>query len=318
MTSPDVRVRRQARLLKPRVRSRPAGAARRGRRTRPDDERGHRAGPARRPSAGCGRPCGSHRSRRLAERPQADCRAAPTPARTGARPRARACPFPATGEPTRPRSEPRRPRPGPPRSQAAVASSESARTSQTSSPAAGTTLNAPPECMTVGTAVRCPSPSGSFAAAIRRATSPSASRALRPFSGDEPAWAATPCAPGRGSSPRPCAWRPAPPPRRRRTERPRSKDMHPSRRSAGPWRKPPVRHSSSTTVSRPTSANVSGDRGERTHHPEREHVAALHVDAARAGQPAVGALERAVIVVGDDRVEMPEEQHAARAGALSS
>ena len=74
------------------------------------------------------------------------------------------------------------------------ASEESARMSLTSSPSPGTTLNASPECSTVGTAVRRSGPSGSWQLATAWAAAASASSALRPRSGAEPECDARPSA----------------------------------------------------------------------------------------------------------------------------
>ena len=70
----------------------------------------------------------------------------------------------------------------------------SARRSQSSSPSAGTTLNASPQRTTVGTAVRCSGPCGSWRAATDCAALASASSALAPLSGAEPECAARPWA----------------------------------------------------------------------------------------------------------------------------
>ncbi len=66
--------------------------------------------------------------------------------------------------------------------------------SLTSSPSPGTTLNASPECSTVGTAVRRSGPSGSWQPATAWAAAASASSALRPRSGAEPECDARPSA----------------------------------------------------------------------------------------------------------------------------
>ena len=63
-----------------------------------------------------------------------------------------------------------------------------------SSPAAGTTLNASPLVITVGTAVRRSGPPGSWRAATACAAAARASRALAPLSGAEPECAERPCA----------------------------------------------------------------------------------------------------------------------------
>ena len=69
-----------------------------------------------------------------------------------------------------------------------------------------------------------------------------------------------------------------------------------------------------------------GALGERAHDADREHVAALHVDGARADQLVALAGERPVVLVRDDGVEVPEQQHrrdpvplsrASRSGAWS-
>ncbi len=68
------------------------------------------------------------------------------------------------------------------------------RVSNTSSPEAGTTLNASPERTTVGTTVSWSWPPGSDVAATWIAAWASASSALRPFCGAEPECDARPIA----------------------------------------------------------------------------------------------------------------------------
>ena len=58
-----------------------------------------------------------------------------------------------------------------------------------------------------------------------------------------------------------------------------------------------------------------GHLGEDPHHAERQRHPALHVDGARADQPPLGALERPVLGVRVDRVEVAEQQDLGRAGA---
>ncbi len=79
-------------------------------------------------------------------------------------------------------------------STASNASRRLARRSKISSPAAGTTLKASPERITVGTALSCSGPAGSCSPATARAVSASASSALRPWSGALPECAARPAA----------------------------------------------------------------------------------------------------------------------------
>jgi hypothetical protein len=55
--------------------------------------------------------------------------------------------------------------------------------------------------------------------------------------------------------------------------------------------------------------------GQLAHHAERQRHAALHVDGPRADQSIPVAGERPVGVVGDDRVEVAEQQQAALAAA---
>ncbi len=133
------------------------------------------------------------------------------------------------------------------------AAASSARMSLTSSPAPGTTLNASPACMTVGTAVRWSGPSGSWQPATACAAAASASSALRPRSGAEPEWAArpraltlsVPAALRRTTTPSwPSALR-APPSKHRHASQPAKRSV---------WRNGAVRHSSSHTSSSATSA----------------------------------------------------------------
>ena len=56
-------------------------------------------------------------------------------------------------------------------------------------------------------------------------------------------------------------------------------------------------------------------RGQRAEHAEREHDPALHVDGARAEQLLALAAERLVVLVADDGVDVPEQEHAPGAGA---
>ena len=58
---------------------------------------------------------------------------------------------------------------------------------------------------------------------------------------------------------------------------------------------------------------AAGALGERPQHAERERVAALHVDRARAEQAVAVDRRRAMALVGDDGVEVADEQQARRA-----
>jgi hypothetical protein len=55
--------------------------------------------------------------------------------------------------------------------------------------------------------------------------------------------------------------------------------------------------------------------GERAQDAEREDVAPLHVDRPRADEPVALAAQRAVVLVGDHRVEVTEQQDAFGPGA---
>ena len=190
--------------------------------------------------------------------------------------------------------------------------SESARRSHDSSPRPGTTLNASPACSTVGTAVRCSGPSGACRAATAWAAAASASSALRPRSGAEPECAARP---------RACTLivpaalrRTTTPSRPSGVSSPASKHRHASQPAKrGACANGAVRHSSSHTSSSATSAKSARAPGQRAQHAEREHDAALHVDGAGAEQVVAVALERLVMGVPDDRVDVPEQQDPARA-----
>ena len=57
------------------------------------------------------------------------------------------------------------------------------------------------------------------------------------------------------------------------------------------------------------------DRGQRAHDPERERDPALHVHRPGADQAVALAGQRTVVGVGDDGVEMAEQQHPAAPGA---
>ena len=95
-------------------------------------------------------------------------------------------------------------------------------------------------------------------------------------------------------------------PSRRRS--PASKHRHasqPAKRSA--WANGAVRHSSSQTSSSAASAK-SARRGQRAQRAQRQHDAALHVDGAGAEQPLAVALQRLVVRVGDDGVDVAEQQ----------
>ena len=72
------------------------------------------------------------------------------------------------------------------------ASTRSERMSKMSSPAGGTTLKASPERMIVGTTLSRSGPDGSWSVATSIAAWASARRALRPWSGALPEWAARP------------------------------------------------------------------------------------------------------------------------------
>ena len=125
--------------------------------------------------------------------------------------------------------------------------------SLTSSPSPGTTLNASPACSTVGTAVRRSGPLGSWQLATACAAAASASSALRPRSGAEPECAArpsactlnVPAALRRTTTPSSPSGVRAPPSKQRQASKP-------AKRST--WPNGAVRHSSSQTSSRATSA----------------------------------------------------------------
>ena len=147
----------------------------------------------------------------------------------------------------------------------------------------------------------------------RWATWASASSALRPASGAEPECAARPCA-------RTCRV-PAPlrltttasSPSVGRLARPRSTGRRPSRRTPRRGR----RARSATPRRRRAAARprrrASGRGGERAQDAEREDDAALHVHRARAVEPAVARVaQRLVVGVGDDRVDVAEQQDRAR------
>jgi hypothetical protein len=57
-----------------------------------------------------------------------------------------------------------------------------------------------------------------------------------------------------------------------------------------------------------------GPRRERPHRADRQHHAALHVDAAGADELVAVAVQRPVVAVPDHGVHMAEQQHAPRAG----
>ena len=208
----------------------------------------------------------------------------------------------------------RRARAGSRRARRSKASAASARRSQTSSPSPGTTLNASPACRTVGTAVRRSGPSGSWQAATAWAAAGEREQRVAPVV-------------GRRAGVRRAAARRAPaasPAALRRTTTPSSPSgvaLAALEAQAGVEagealdvaRTAPSRHSSSQTSSSATSAKSSERAAERAHHAEREHDAALHVDRARADQLVVVALERAVVGVRDDGVDVAEQQHPARA-----
>ena len=94
-----------------------------------------------------------------------------------------------------------------------------------------------------------------------------------------------------------------------RAGRPRSTGRRRSPRSAptcanGAVRATPRRRRAAAPPRRTRSTRV----GERAQDAEREHVAALHVDRARADQPVALARQRAVRACGDDRVDVAEQQ----------
>ena len=183
----------------------------------------------------------------------------------------------------------------------------SARRSQTSSPAAGTTLNASPERRIVGTAVRRSGPSAAEAAATRWAAVASASRALRPRCGAEPECAGRPCACTRSV---PAALRFT------------ITASSPGRRAlAGLEAEAGVEAGEALGVAEGDRAPLLvvhqqhrglgvqlGPPGQLAHDPQRQRHAALHVHRPRAAQAVALALERAVLAVGHDRVEMAEQQ----------
>ena len=184
-----------------------------------------------------------------------------------------------------------------------------------SSPAAGTTLNASPERITVGTTLSCSGPWGSWRAATALAVCASASSALRPWSGALPECEARPVAStlqgAGGLAPHHDALLAVVV----RARRPRSTGRRRSRQSGGAWTNGPVRHSSSVTSSTASSANVSGRRGQRAGDAERQDVAALHVGGAGAVQPVAVAAQRLMGVVTDHGVDVAEQHHLPGAGA---
>ena len=197
------------------------------------------------------------------------------------------------------------------RARARIAASVSARRSQDSSPRPGTTLNASPACSTVGTAVRCSGPSGAWRAATACAAAASASSALRPRSGAEPECAARPARvhldrPGRlAPHDDALARRPA------SARRPRSTGTRPSRRSARRARTAPCATPRRRRAAAPPRRSRARRAGERAQRAEREHDAALHVDRAGAEQVVAVAPQRLVVRVGDDGVDVAEQQDPA-------
>ena len=101
--------------------------------------------------------------------------------------------------------------------------------------------------------------------------------------------------------------------------RPRSTGTRPSRRSARRGRTAPARHSSSQTSSSAASAKSARALGQRAQRPEREHDAALHVDACPS---RAGARRRARsgrwCACADDGVDVAEQQDPAAAACRGS
>ena len=81
------------------------------------------------------------------------------------------------------------------------------------------------------------------------------------------------------------------------------------------WPKPPVRHSSSTTASSASSAKLSGTAASARITPSASAIPPFMSTAPEPISRSAVALERPVLIVGDDGVEMAEQQHAAGAGA---
>ena len=197
------------------------------------------------------------------------------------------------------------------------ASRLSARRSQTSSPMPGTTLNASPTCSTVGTAVRRCGALRVLAARHRLGRRGQREQRVDPLVGRR---ARVRAAPVRGHAQRAgrlAPRRPRPRGRRRPAGRPRSTGRRRSPRSAGRGRRAPTRHSSSQTSS-------SGDLGELRRRAWRGRAGGRARARRRPScrsRPSPAALavarQRAVLVVGDDGVEVAEQQQPPRARCRS-
>ena len=171
---------------------------------------------------------------------------------------------------------------------------------------AGTTLNASPERRMVGTAVSRSGPPGSLQASTSRATAARASSALRPCSGAEPECAERPCASTRSvaaalrftitaSSPASVALA--------ALEAQTRVEVREARRVR-------ERRGSPFLVVHEQHRHLGVQLGplrELAHQRERQRHPALHVHAARAGEPVAVTGERPVRVVVDDRVEVPQQ-----------
>src|SRR3954453_15765757 len=219
------------------------------------------------------------------------------------------------------------------------ASSVSARTSATSSPLSGTTLNASPDRMTVGTTVRRSAPSGSCRPASAWAAPASAGRALMPRCGAEPECAERPCA---------VTWtvaaalrltitrsRPAVAARRRDGRARLDLDDPPLAAVVGA---PAALEAQARVVPREALdvreradppllvahaqqrglGDVLAPVGERAQDSERDDVAALHVDRSGADEPVFLAPQRPVVPVRDDGVDVAEQQHPLRSRAAET
>ena len=177
-------------------------------------------------------------------------------------------------------------------------------------PSAGTTLNASPACMTVGTAVRWSRAVGVVAAGDRPAPPPaSASSALTPVVGRRARVRRS--GPSRATSTVPAALRlttTASLAGARVELAGLEAQARVQAREALDVGEGPGRHSSSQTSSSADLGEVAGAGGERAQDAQGEDVAALHVDRARAEQPVALAAQRLVVVVADDGVEVAEQQ----------
>ena len=198
---------------------------------------------------------------------------------------------------------------------ARIAASSSARRSQNSAPRPGTTLNAVAGVEHRGDGGEPAGPAGSWQAATAWAAAASASSALRPRSGAEPECAA-----------RPCAWTSIVPAALRRTttpsapsgvSSPASKHRHASQPAKrAPWAKAPC------ATPRRRRGGARPPRSPRAARPAR---AARRARARRRPscrrRPSRGACrrraERLVVGVADHRVDVAEQQDAARARCRS-